>query len=260
MKKEMPPFPGELKRGIHGRIDLDYQQTKWLRRVYPYYRNADVYHAMGVTDMTLRKLVRANDLKKSTTYKDQLRKQQARDCKKLFTENGMYDQRRGQAPCETCQKARNRYLQEVQDGKRDAGVVVFRKKHPRLYKKMIEHTAQERRETFRKEKLRKLYGEKQQTKFHLPMQNYTRKQTQRRNYALRLGYFLDADCSDDGGNRYKVFYDKDTKRSKRFEDGLKAVGLQVLPESEFERDAPLKGRAQNRTKAMPISDRDRMWG
>lgn len=26
MKKEMPPFPGELKRGIHGRIDLDYQR------------------------------------------------------------------------------------------------------------------------------------------------------------------------------------------------------------------------------------------
>ncbi|MBO4551507.1 MAG: hypothetical protein J5733_12320, partial [Bacteroidaceae bacterium] len=57
----------------------------------------------------------------------------------------------------------------------------------------------------------------------------TRSQICRRYSAIKRGYILMEDCSEQGGERYNIYYDDDTERSEKFENNLKNDGFNVKP-------------------------------
>jgi hypothetical protein len=59
------------------------------------------------------------------------------------------------------------------------------------------------------------------------MCKYTKSQTSHRYNALRRGYILMTDCSEQGGERYNIYYDKDTERAEIFERNLIADGFHI---------------------------------
>ena len=52
----MRPFPGKLKRDKKG-FHLNGWQRRWLREVFPTHPNKEIFIAMGVCEMTFRKVL-----------------------------------------------------------------------------------------------------------------------------------------------------------------------------------------------------------
>ncbi len=64
------------------------------------------------------------------------------------------------------------------------------------------------------------------TRWNLPSKPYTPAQIRRRYHAIRkYGYVLAADCSEEGGHRFVIYWDKDTRRSKTFEEYSEIQGF-----------------------------------
>jgi hypothetical protein len=57
---------------------------------------------------------------------------------------------------------------------------------------------------------------------------YTRRQAEHRYNALKRGYYVMEDCSEQGGERWNIYYDESTRRSAVFERNLKADGFRVI--------------------------------
>ena len=56
---------------------------------------------------------------------------------------------------------------------------------------------------------------------------YTRRQTAHRYNALKRGYIIMEDCSEQGGERYNIYYDSDTQRTPIFERNLLKDGFHI---------------------------------
>ena len=59
---------------------------------------------------------------------------------------------------------------------------------------------------------------------HVP---YTKRQTSHRYNALKRGYIVMQDCSEQGGERYNIYFDQDTERSPIFENNLLKDGFKL---------------------------------
>ena len=70
-------------------------------------------------------------------------------------------------------------------------------------------------------------GLRRKTGIHLPPDNYTRSQLNKRYHALKRGYIIPD--RTDLANRWCVWYDDDTERAEKFEKNLAKVGFKVLP-------------------------------
>ena len=64
------------------------------------------------------------------------------------------------------------------------------------------------------------------------MGKYNRRQVSHRHNALKRGYIIMEDCSEQGGERYNIYYDNETKRSPIFERNLLKDGFQLKQWSE----------------------------
>lgn len=82
------------------------------------------------------------------------------------------------------------------------------------------------RERLRKERQRLQLGMKQHTMMHIPLYKYTASQIFHRTKASRYGY-IPGDYHEDSGERYTIYYDSNTRRSPRFEQGLRDCGFTV---------------------------------
>lgn len=60
-----------------------------------------------------------------------------------------------------------------------------------------------------------------------PVCRYTTSQISRRRKAVRLGYILHPDKSDEGGHRYTLYYDESTQRDEKFERASWRAGFEV---------------------------------
>lgn len=75
------------------------------------------------------------------------------------------------------------------------------------------------------ERRRMRWGLPRRTTMKLKEKPYTRLQVQKRWKALTIGYVVDADC--DGDNRYKIYFNEKTKRSKFFERCAVRAGFTI---------------------------------
>lgn len=81
---------------------------------------------------------------------------------------------------------------------------------------------------YKSESRRRLMVMQTKTRLHAPIRNYTPSQANHRCSALRRGYWYYEDNSDEGGERYNIYYDDDTVRSAKFEANLLSDGFNVL--------------------------------
>lgn len=226
-------FPGVLIKQPMRHNSMGYvltdEQRAWLCKWYPEEENSRLMAASGMSRSTLHRFAREFGLTKSPKGMKRIKKRQAAHVKRLCEKNGYYDSIRGKQPSEACRKATAQMWQEVRDGKREHPARIMKRTNPRKYRKWMERKSQKRKETIRKEKMRVVYGLERKTRLKcIVMCKYTRSQTAHRYNALRRGYFVMEDCSEQSGERYKIYYDSDTKRSQLFEENLKKDGFMLI--------------------------------
>ena len=241
MAKKIDPFPGELafefverpfttKLGKAGcqRVKacvLTDEQKEWLCKWFPEVENTRLMQASGMTHSTLHRLARTYGLTKSDKGMRGIKKRQAAHIKKVCTENGWYDSLRGKEPSEACRRATAKMWQDIREGKREHPARVLRRKNPRKYRKWMQRKSEGRKEIIRKETRRVIYGLERHTNLNVVMCKYTKRQIGHRYNALKKGYILMVDCSEQGGERYNIYYDDQTERTAIFERNLEKDGF-----------------------------------
>lgn len=210
-------------------IVLTPEQEAWLRRWYPEVENPILMKASGMSHSTLHRFAREFGLVKSEKGIKGIRKRQAAHIKKVCEANGYYDSLRGKPVSEACLQATAKMWQEIRDGKREHPFKIMKRTNPRKYKKWLERRSEARREQVRKEIRREIYGLPRKTKLKIVVMNkFTRSQVCHRYYALKRGYILMEDCSEQGGERYNIYYDDLTDRAPIFERNLIKDGFKLM--------------------------------
>jgi hypothetical protein len=241
---KIDPFPGVLtlqfvdrsyttKTGKAGyaRVKacvLTDEQRAWLCKWFPEEENSRLMKASGMSHSTLHRFARELGLTKSRKGMKRIRRRQAAHIKRVCEKNGYYDSLRGRKPSEATCKAAAQMWQEIREGKREHPARIMKRTNPRKYRKWMERKSQERKETIRKENLRVLYGLERKTRLKcIVMCPYTRRQTSHRYNALKRGYLVMEDCTEQGGERYNIYYDSETERSPIFEKNLLEDGFHI---------------------------------
>lgn len=239
------PFPGELtmqtvdrpfttKRGRPGCLRakayvLTDEQKAWLCKWFPEIENSRLAEACCMSQSALHRFARELGLTKSEKGLRGIKKRQAAHIKRMCERNGYYDSLRGRQPSEACRKATAQMWQDIRDGKREHPARIMKRKNPRKYRQWMQRKSEERKETIRKETRRMIYGLQRQTHLKCVVLNkYTRRQISHRYFALKRGYILMADCSEQGGERYNIYYDDQTQRTPIFERNLIADGFKLM--------------------------------
>lgn len=246
MAKKIELFPGVLtaqtvdrpfttKLGKAGcqhvkSLVLTDEQKEWLCKWFPEVENSRLMEASGMSHSTLHRFARQFRLTKSEKGIRGIKKRQAAHIKRVCENNGYYDSLRGRQPSEACRNATAQMWQDIRDGKREHPARILKRKNPRKYRKWMQRKSEERKETIRKETRRVLYGLERKTKLKcIVMCKYTKRQVSHRYNALRRGYIIMQDCSDQSGERYNIYYDDQTERTPIFERNLVNDGFRLLP-------------------------------
>ena len=209
------------------------EQREWFCRWFPEEENSRLMAASGMSHSTLHRFARELGLTKSPKGWKRIKRRQAAHIKRVCEKNGYYDSLRGRQPSEACRKATAQMWQDIRDGKREHPARIMKRTNPRKYRKWMERKSEVRRDTIRKERRRVLYGMERKTKLTcIVMCKYTKSQTSHRYNALRRGYIIMEDCSEQGGERYNIYYDNETERSPIFEKNLLKDGFHLLRWSE----------------------------
>lgn len=231
----MKPFPGPICRAntLGSPYYLNDEQLAWLQRWFPEVENKRLMKKMGISETALHRFARSHGLKKSKEGLHKIRLRQGKKVKKTCEANGYYDSLRGKSPSPQAIEATKRYWEEIRQGKRDHPLEILRKNSPRKYAAYQRKHSEDRKTLIAKERRRGFYGLTRQTKLRLPADPYTRSQVNHRHNALKYGYWFYEDCTEEGGERWNIYYDKDTRRSERFEKNLVADGFRVIAERQY---------------------------
>ena len=225
------PFTTKLGKAGCQRVKawvLTDEQRAWLCKWFPEEENSRLMKLSGMSHSTLHRFAREFGLTKSPKGIKRIKKRQAAHIKKVCERNGYYDSLRGKQPSPQCREATARMWQEIREGKREHPARIMKRTNPRKYRKWMERKSIERKETIRKETRRVLYGLERKTRLKcIVMCPYTKRQTSHRYNALKRGYIVMQDCSEQGGERYNIYFDQDTERSPIFENNLLKDGFKL---------------------------------
>jgi len=208
-----------MTRGrVHRRV-LNDEQRAWLCRLFPTIENKRLAKAMGISLYKLHCFARELNLTKSEAGLRAIKRRQTKAMVKTNRKNGCYDRKRGHAPSEATLEGNRRRWEEYRQGLRESTYETLKRTDPKRYQAVKEKRSQNRKELFRKERLRIIYGLERKTSLKVVvMKPYTRSQIAHRHNAMKRGYLLDMDCSEGQPGRYAIYYDDDTHRSAKFED------------------------------------------
>lgn len=222
------PFPGVVTRKSRTFV-LTQEQEDWLRTYFPMMDNPRLIKLSGIKIWTLRRFARELGLEKSEKSVKAIWKRRAQKAKRTCEKNGFYDSMRGKGYSDACRQAVKKMWQEVREGKRESPFSRMKRENPKKYRAWKKNMSTSRAELIRQEQLRLKYGMKRKTNLTMIIsQPYTRKQHVHRHSALLRGYLLAEDCSEQGGERWNIYYDDHTQRSERFEQNLIKDGFHVL--------------------------------
>ena len=189
-------------------------------KLFPKNSNRRMMAWFGISFSTLQRFKREFGLEKDMQT---IRKQQAKDTKKICEKNGYYDSLRGKAPSEACMEA-TRQL-------RAAGFHPMKQlkvNNPRKYKRLMRKKSEQRKELYRKEQLRAFYGLERQTKLRIPAAPLSHSASSHKHAMIKAcNYF-----ADPLGDPHIVCYDSETQRSERREATAEKYGLKVVKADE----------------------------
>lgn len=223
----MKPYPGQTEKR-NGTFVLTQEQKEWFCRWFPETENSRIAKAMGISTTAMHRIKRELGLTKSDKGMKDIKRRQAAQIKKVCQENGYYDSLKGRQPSEKCKAAYREYLRSE---RYKHPSLILKEKNPRLYRKKMDERSRIRKEMIRKERWRSSIGLEQTTRMNLPLFNYTRKEVNRRFLAKRRGYIL-GDYSERYGERFTLYFDKDTNRTELFEKNCIADGFKIMELTE----------------------------
>ena len=174
-------------------------------KLFPKNSNRRMMTWFGISFSTLQRFKREFGLEKDMKS---IIRQQAKDTKKICERNGYYSSIRGKAPSDACLEA-TRQL-------RAAGfhpIKQLKANNPRKYKRLMQKKSEQRKELWRKERMRMVYGLERRTKLRLPLNSLTHAASACKYMMIReCNYFADPD-----GDSHIICYDSQTRRSEKRE-------------------------------------------
>ena len=189
-------------------------------KLFPKNSNRRMMAWFGISFSTLQRFKREFGLEKDMKS---IRKQQAKDIKKICERNGYYASLRGKAPSEACMEA-SRQL-------RAAGfhpMKQLKANNPRKYNRLMRKKSEQRKELWRKERLRAFYGLERQTNLRIPSSPLSHKASAHKYAMIKTcNYF-----ADPLGDPHVICYDSETQRSARREATAAKYGLKVVEADE----------------------------
>lgn len=212
------PVPQIINKWGHTEFVLTPEIAKELKRLYPIKTNLELMGLFAIGFSTLQRFKRELGLKKNEKV---IRRKQAELAKQTCENNGYYDSLRGRKPTQQCIDASKRWWA---DGNHPLDIL--KKKNPRKYRKIRKDASEKRKAQFADERRRVKIGLDQKTNLHIPQFGYTRKQVCHRHNAIKRGYIL-GDYRENMGERYTIFWNRQTERSERFEHNLVKDGFRV---------------------------------
>lgn len=189
-------------------------------KLFPINSNARLMKWFGVSFSTIQRFKRKLGLQKNMNV---IRRQQARDAKRINEQSGYYDSLRGRPPSQASIQGTKR--------KRAEGfnpMLACKQQNPRKYKAAMRKRAKTRRETLRKKKLRLIFGLPQRTNLRIQINPLSRKAiTQKYSMIHTCNYFPDPKHAS------WLYYDSETRRSLRRETTAIQHGLKIINADEF---------------------------
>ena len=189
-------------------------------KLFPKNSNRRMMAWFGIGFSTMQRFKREFGLEKDMKS---IIRQQAKDTKRICEKNGYYASIRGKAPSEACLEA-TRQL-------RAAGfhpIKQLKANNPRKYKRLMQKKSEQRKELWRKERLRQKYDLDRQTSLHIPLNPLSHRAAAQKYAMIKAcNYF-----ADPLGDPHIVCYDSDTQRSARREATAAKHGLKVVEADE----------------------------
>lgn len=182
-------------RGKYGAVILTEKQEAWLQKHFKHTKNEEIAERFGISPRSVNRLASKRGLKKSKQFLQKSREAAAAKANRLHRINGTYPPKGYRIPRseESWFKKGERPIDRI-GGAREA--------------ERIAKAAATRKELFRLEKARALYGLPRETKMKVVRR--PRKQIWMRHYLKTLGYIIER-----GG--FIAYYNKNTKRSLELE-------------------------------------------
>ena len=185
-------------------------------KLFPKNSNRRMMAWFGISFSTLQRFKREFGLEKDMKA---IRKQHAKDIKKICERNGYYVSIRGKAPSEACLEATRRLRAEGFHPMKQ-----LKANNPRKYKRLMQKKSEQRKELWRKERLRQKYDLDRQTSLHIPLNPLSHSASSHKHAMIKAcNYF-----PDPLGDPHIICYDSDTQRSARREATAVKHGLKVV--------------------------------
>ena len=189
-------------------------------QLFPKNSNRRMMAWFGLSFSTLQRFKREFGLEKDMKA---VRKQQAKDIKKICERNGYYASIRGKAPSEACLEA-SRQL-------RASGfhpIKQLKANNPRKYKRLMRKKSEQRKELYRKEQLRAFYGLERKTNLRIPASPLSHSASSHKHAMIKVcNYF-----ADPFGDPHVICYYSETQRSAQREATAAKHGLKVVEADE----------------------------
>ena len=189
-------------------------------KLFPKNSNRRMMAWFGISFSTLQRFKREFGLEKDMPS---IRKQQAKDTKRICEKNGYYASLRGKKPSEASIEA-TRQL-------RASGfhpLKQLKANNPRKYKQLMRKKSERRKELYRKEQLRAFYGLERQTNLRIPDDRMSHGASSHKHAMIKAcNYF-----ADPLGDPHIVCYDSETQRSAQREATAAKHGLKVVEADE----------------------------
>lgn len=184
-----------IKRGKFGAIILTEKQDAWLIKHFKHTKNEDIAEKLGVSLRTVNRLAEKRGLTKSSQFIKKCQAETAAAANRSHRLNGTYPPKGYRIP--------NREKTQFQKGVKPIDRLGAKKNAERIAKSVAS-----RKETFKLEKARALFGLPRQTK--LQVVKRPKKQIYIRYYLRKKGYIVER-----GSN--VAYYNSETHRSLRLE-------------------------------------------
>lgn len=189
-------------------------------KLFPKNSNRRMMTWFGISFSTVQRFKREFGLEKDMKA---IRKQQAKDIKKICERNGYYASLRGKKPSEASIEA----IRQL----RAAGfhpLKQLKANNPRKYKQLMRKRSEQRKELYRKEQLRAFYGLERQTNLRIPAAPLSHSASSHKHAMIKsCNYF-----ADPLGDPHIICYDSETQRSARREATAEKYGLKVVEADE----------------------------
>lgn len=188
-------------------------------KLFPIHSNRRIMEWFGISFSTMQRFKRELGLKKNMKT---IRKELARDVKKICENNGYYDSIRGKPVSEACQEGLRRIYAEGFHPLKRMKII-----NPRKYKKILLKRSEQRKSLCKTERRRMAWGFEKKTKVNVKLYKLPSNASSLKHAMIkRNNYFADPEHSS------WVCYDSHTRRSQRREATAIKHGLRIVAADE----------------------------